>query len=173
VNKAGGVMPIPEYAPPKLVEEQQKQKNAIDRATYAMHVISKAEKHPGLKTAVGLSGKIDPRNYMAGTDATDFQILLDQMQGQTFLQAFESLKGAGQITEVEGTKATNAIARLNRAQSEKEFRTSLAELKSILEKASKKIPSQDAFIRPKPTPAKPAAPTSNVRKYNPVTGRIE
>jgi hypothetical protein len=37
------------------------------------------------------------------------------------LQAFESLKGGGQITQIEGEKATSALNRMNTAQSEVEF----------------------------------------------------
>lgn len=95
-------------------------------------VIDKALHHPGRETAVGLSGKLDPRNYVPGTEATNFQVLMDQIGGTAFLQAFESLKGGGQITEVEGKKATDAIARLNRAQSDQEFQQSLKDLREVM-----------------------------------------
>jgi hypothetical protein len=81
------------------------------------------KRHPGFETAVGMSSKMDPRNYLAGTEATAFNTRLDQLNGKQFLQAFESLKGGGQITEVEGKKATDAIARMNTATTEKEFVT--------------------------------------------------
>ena len=95
-------------------------------------VIDKALNHTGRETATGTSGVIDPRNYIAGTNATDFKVVLDQIGGAAFLQAFESLKGGGQITEVEGKKATDAIARLNRAQSDGEFKTSLNDLRKVM-----------------------------------------
>lgn len=41
------------------------------------------------------------------------QARIDQIKGGAFLAAFEALKGAGQITEVEGQKATQAKARLD------------------------------------------------------------
>lgn len=133
-KKTGGVTPIEGYAPPKLVETENKSAAARDRAQRGLDLIAKARNHPGLSTATGISGKADPRNYIPGTDATNFRVLLEQMQGQTFLQAFESLKGGGQITEVEGQKATDSIARLNRVQSEEEFRAALNDLESILKK---------------------------------------
>jgi hypothetical protein len=95
-------------------------------------VIDKAIAHPGRKTATGLSGVLDPRNYTPGTDARDFRVVLDQLGGAAFLQAFESLKGGGQITEVEGKKATEAIARLNRAQSDSEFEVALNDLRGVM-----------------------------------------
>jgi hypothetical protein len=59
----------------------------------------------------------------------------EQIKGQAFLQAFESLRGGGAITEVEGTKATNAIMRLNNGLSEKDYRDALNELREVVSSA--------------------------------------
>ena len=67
-----------------------------------------------------------------GTDARDFNVRMDQLKGKQFLEAFNSLKGGGTITEVEGRKAEQAIGRLDTAQSEEEFMVSLNELQDIL-----------------------------------------
>ncbi|WFR98719.1 hypothetical protein [Rhizobium tumorigenes] len=67
-------------------------------------------------------------------DGARVQSKMDQIGGQSFLQAFISLKGGGQITEVEGDKATKAIARLNTAQSETDYRAALQELRDIVTK---------------------------------------
>lgn len=121
-------------------EDRLQSKNAARSSIDAqIGVIDKALKHPGREAATGLSGTIDPRNYVPGTDATDFRAVLDQIGGAAFLQAFESLKGGGQITEVEGKKATDAIARLNRAQSDKEFETSLNDLRSVMVLGKKRL----------------------------------
>lgn len=122
------------------IDALQEKKDAATRGKAAsaatvdsqIAVIDKALNHPGRATATGLSGSADPRNYIPGTDATDFRVVLDQIGGAAFLQAFESLKGGGAITEVEGKKATDAIARLNRAQSDSEFETSLRDLRAVM-----------------------------------------
>ncbi|QDP49734.1 MAG: hypothetical protein Unbinned6284contig1004_3 [Prokaryotic dsDNA virus sp.] len=57
---------------------------------------------------------------------------LEQLKGKAFLQAFESLKGGGQITEIEGKKASDAIARLNTVQDPQDFAKSLEELRGIV-----------------------------------------
>lgn len=106
---------------------------ALTKADQSIGLIDTMLEHPGLDTAVGASSVWDPRNYMAGTDATNFNVMRKQLEGKAFLEAFESLKGAGQITEVEGQKATEAIARLSTAQSEKAYKDALVELKGILE----------------------------------------
>jgi hypothetical protein len=106
--------------------------NALAKADQSIAIVDQLINHKGRETATGVSGAIDPRNYVPATDARNFQIALKQLEGQAFLQAFESLKGGGAITEVEGQKATQAIARLDRAQSDSEFKNALTELRGIL-----------------------------------------
>lgn len=112
--------------------------------------------HPGRETATGLSGQFDPRNYIRGTDAKNFSIRTKQLQGRAFLEAFENLKGGGAISEVEGAKAEQAIARLDTAQSDEEYLTALRELRDIL-----LIGKQNAMIKagmlPNPQGAKTGA----------------
>jgi outer membrane protein TolC len=67
-----------------------------------------------------------------GTDTRGFAALVDQVKGQNFMTAFQSLKGAGAITEAEGSKAERAQARLDRAQSEKDFDVALKDLKEVV-----------------------------------------
>lgn len=104
----------------------------LAKADQAIATIDKALQHPGRETATGASGTFDPRNYFPGTDATNFREVNKQLQGQTFLEAYQSLKGGGQITEVEGAKAEAAIARLSTAQSDTEYKAALIELRQII-----------------------------------------
>lgn len=69
---------------------------------------------------------------LPGTPMKRFEGRANQLNGQAFLQAFQSLKGGGQITEIEGAKATQAIGRLDTAQSPDDYRSALTELKDIL-----------------------------------------
>lgn len=78
-------------------------------------------------------GSVQGRLPNFSSDAARVQAKMDQIQGQQFLQAFNSLRGGGQITEVEGKKATDAIAALNTAQSETDYRKALAEFRGIVE----------------------------------------
>lgn len=121
------------------VENEQGFGQAEATANQILGVIDQAISHPGRGYATGASSMLP---ILPGTNAADFNAVLDQIKGQAFLQAFESLKGGGQITEVEGQKATQAIARLDRAQSEGEFVKSLEELRGIvasgLERARRK-----------------------------------
>lgn len=68
-------------------------------------------------------------------DAARVQSKMDQVGGQAFMQAFNALKGAGQITEQEGAKASAAMARLNTAQSPEDYKQALNELRGVVNTA--------------------------------------
>lgn len=104
---------------------------AATKARASVALIDQVLRHPGRETGTGLSSVLDPRNYIPGTDAKDFEIARKQLEGRAFLEAFESLKGGGQITQVEGEKATAAMGRLSSAQSDAEFESALRELQGI------------------------------------------
>lgn len=81
---------------------------------------------PNLPNVTGWQANLptfNPRNV-------DTEERIAQLGGAAFLQAFESLKGGGQITEIEGKKATDAMARLtNLRQSDEGFKTALQDFK--------------------------------------------
>lgn len=74
--------------------------------------------HKGKSAALGASSYLPS---IRGTDRAGFDNRLKQIQGDAFLKAFESLKGGGAITEIEGQKATQALNRMNETVSESEF----------------------------------------------------
>lgn len=66
---------------------------------------------------------------------SDFRSRVGQLNGQAFLQAFNTLRGGGAITETEGAKATQAILRAQQANTEPEFYNALGEAKEIFTRA--------------------------------------
>lgn len=124
----------------KKTEEQQKVAaelpKIIETTDYTAKLIDDLKTHPGLKWTVG-APSLAHLSLLPGTPAADFQTRLDQLQGQQFLNAYNTLKGGGQITEVEGKKATDALGRLSTKQSPEAFISSLDELKSVLENGKK------------------------------------
>jgi hypothetical protein len=102
------------------------------------NVIMDLLNHPNFEDVFGF---IQGRIFTLSPGATDAEEYLKQIQGAAFLQAFETLKGGGQITEVEGRKATQAIARLSTAQSEAAAEQALLELADILITAMNKSKS--------------------------------
>jgi hypothetical protein len=60
------------------------------------------------------------------------QSYIDQVAGKTFMQAYQGLKGGGQITEGEGRKAQDAIARLGtQTMSDSDYMNAIRELREI------------------------------------------
>lgn len=104
---------------------------AIATAENTLKTISQLREHPGKKSwgAFGMGAMLPD---VPGTDTRGFGALVDQVKGQNFMTAFQSLKGAGAITEQEGAKAERAQGRLDRAQSEKDFDIALKDLEEVV-----------------------------------------
>jgi hypothetical protein len=136
----------------------------FDTANYMDDLLEKVKTHPGRQYATGKSS-ILPK--VPGTQPADFQVLLDQLQGQQFMQAYETLKGGGQITEVEGRKATEAMARMNPRQSEEAFLQGVNEFQSIVRSAKERA---NAKIQPQDSPSTPAAESAAPRQRKTVAG---
>jgi len=111
----------------------------IDNANNALQIIDqmvgsedgRTKAHPGFQSYVGAT-MFPGARFVEGSDTANFEQLLNQSKGGAFLEAFNSLKGGGQITEVEGKKATDAITRMNKAQSEREFIKAAREYQGII-----------------------------------------
>lgn len=87
-----------------------------------MDKIQAVENDPNLANVTGWQA------YLPTIQSTsrDTEARISQLGGSAFLQAFESLKGGGAITEVEGQKATQALARLtDLKQSDEGFKQAL------------------------------------------------
>jgi len=140
---------------------------AIANADQSIGLIDALASDPNLDWAIGMAGLVPP---VAGTPQAGVVARIDQLKGQAFLQAFESLKGGGQITEVEGRKATEAIARLNRSQNKQDFLQALKEIRDVVETAKQRI-----IAKTQPGAGAPVAgPTTGGRlRYNPLTGELE
>lgn len=117
--------------PETVINARSELGKVVNQAEQMISSIDGILNHPGLEGGTGLSSYLPSLS----DNARDFDVRAAQLQGQAFLQAFESLKGGGQITEVEGRQATAAIARLEQAQSKEAYVESLKELRGILEKA--------------------------------------
>lgn len=84
-------------------------------------------------------GPIDSLRPNFSKAANRVQARMNQINGATFIQAFESLKGGGQITETEGEKATDSLNRLRNTKQGteayidalNEFRSDVVELSEI------------------------------------------
>ena len=145
-----------------------KKADAIPQVEENIRLLDELTSQKGLPYAVG-TGRFSAGAYLygmrkepiPGSVEADFMARLDQVQGKNFLTAFNQLRGAGQITELEGAKAQDALGRLKTTQSEGAFRQSVAELRGILQagldrskaRLGTQAPSDTATTAPSPSPA--------------------
>ena len=114
--------------------------------------------HPGFKGAVGKSSMYP---LIPGTDAANFQARLDEIKGGAFLEAYNTLRGGGSITEVEGNKATAARTRMSTAQTEKEFIDAARDYQKIIRTGIKDAKEKLAKGASAPTTTPTGATVSN------------
>jgi len=75
------------------------------QAQQGLQLIDSILANPNLDQVTGMvQGRLPPRTQ----GQQDLIVQIEQLQGQAFMQAFETLKGGGQITEREGAAATAA-----------------------------------------------------------------
>lgn len=113
---------------PKIIAQGEQTIKLVDELINnpAMpNVIGVPESAAGVASKFGLA--------VPGSPEAGFTARLDQLKGQQFMQAYETLKGGGVITEIEGNKATDAISRMQKTnQSEEDFKKAASEFQSII-----------------------------------------
>lgn len=97
-------------------------------------MLDRVRNHPGLDAVLSSSlGEANPNLYIPNTPEYDFMALLAQLDGTLFMQAYAGLKGGGQITEIEGKKATAQIANLAIGQGKDQWLQSLGIFDGLVE----------------------------------------
>lgn len=152
----------------------------IAKAEQSIKLVDDLIAHPGLKGIVGAPESVSGVANMVfgspipGTKEADFKAILDQVGGQQFLQAFETLKGGGQITQIEGEKATRAISRLTQTgQSEAAYKKAAQEFKEVIQAGINRAKMKAGSRAQTPMPQSAPAQSPRVRTYNPATGQLE
>jgi uncharacterized protein involved in exopolysaccharide biosynthesis len=141
--------------------------NAQNITTYIDGVLN----DPNLDGMIGYSGYLPN----VSPQAKALQAKINQLSGQGFLIAFQNLKGAGAITEMEGKKATESLSRLQEmVQSGADYRQALkdfkAEVQRMVELAKTKASGGAA---PAQAPSAQGGTPTRRMKFNPETGVIE
>lgn len=112
----------------EAAQAEQSSTSSAAQADQSLALIDSILTSPDLGAVTGMiQGRLPPRTQAQ----QDLLVKIQQLQGKAFLSAFETLKGGGQITEREGQAAQNAMARLQRVQSDGEYVKALNELREI------------------------------------------
>lgn len=119
-------------------------------AEQMLGALTTLERSPGFKY---LWGAYSLAPVVPGTAQADAAAVWEQVQGKAFLEAFNTLKGGGQITEKEGEKATAAITRLaSRKQSEASARAAIKELREVVNSARQRARAKAGRPAPQSAP---------------------
>ena len=137
-------------------------------------VLGKTKPHAGFYEAVGMPSYTNAfglTGMFPGSDVQDFKSEFSKVGGQAFLQAVETMRGTGAISETEGKKATDAITSMSLAQSEKAFVKAANDFKDAIKKGYV-ASQQKAGVAPFNPMAAPGG-TQPKLKYNLQTGNFE
>lgn len=108
----------------------------VATAQEALRVAESLRNHPGRNNPFfwhsKSSGYLPDAAIPGNTDAFDANQRLKQLTAGAFASAYAALRGGGQISNVEGTKMTESLNRMNRASSKEEFDSSLNDFMGIL-----------------------------------------
>jgi hypothetical protein len=121
---------------------RKNQGKSEDNADYLLTKTTELVNHPGFETSVGaqgasyLFGALDTPllPQLGGGPARDWAARFKEIQGQQFLQAIETMRGTGSISEAEGKAAQAAIARMSQSQTETEFKTAVKDFQDIIKR---------------------------------------
>lgn len=101
-------------------------------------LFSRIRNHRGREAVLDSAlGTLNPMLRIPNTAELDFNSILKELQGDVFMTAYKGLKGGGQITEIEGEKAEQAIQNMTLNQSKQQFMESLDILENIVMQATR------------------------------------
>jgi hypothetical protein len=107
--------------------EQVKQLTAsANQFNEGIRVIDQILADPRIPENVGASALF---SVLPATDARAIAGMINQVKGQNFLNAYESLRGAGGIGVIEGQKAEQAMGRVDQYLKEADLRKALTDLR--------------------------------------------
>lgn len=152
---------------------------AVEAARQTEDLINQVLTDPALPSLLGnYQGRMPAGIPLltGGQSGANLEPKLTQLQGRTFLAAFDSLRGAGAITEQEGKAATEAQARLARTQDPETYKASLTELLAIIKRGLARAEGKASDVGDIGRVAAPplaATPLVNTFTFNPATGDFE
>lgn len=105
--------------------------------------------------------------FMQSQERVNFNALVDKAKSDTFSVAYETVKGAGAVTELETTSAARALANMDTAQDEAQFNQALDDFQRAIEAGYAKIAAQSQMGDPR------AAQAPQPQQQGPRPGDIE
>ena len=117
-----------------------------EKQSLAFTQVDELLRHKGFSSVVGAT-MVPGMRFIPGTREADFMSRLEQIKSGAFMEAYKVLKGGGQITEIEGVKATAAMNRMSISTSEAEFRAAAKDFKDAVRVGFNKLRAQAALSK--------------------------
>ena len=128
--------------------------------------IDRLLEHPGFTSGVAM-GALNPLRWVPGTQENDFRLALENMKGQLYTLAYNTLKGGGHITEFEAQSVAKGLANLDASLSKSEFQKNAGNLRKLLTELRGSIRT-----RARSGGAPSDTPTQKRRVFDPATGEF-
>lgn len=111
-------------------EAKAEQKKMAARGT--LNLIEQLRAHPGRADVIGRIGA-GIKQKIPGSNAAGFGALLEQFEGQSFLQGIEQARGTGPLSDAEGKRITSALSRVaNTTQSDADWERAVSDLEDMV-----------------------------------------
>ena len=101
----------------------------MQAAQNALGLIDSIRNDPNKAWGTGVSSML---NSIPGSPGKDFQRKLDQAQAGAFMTGIQSMRGMGALSDAEGKKASDAVARMDTSTSEQAFDAALNDYEAIV-----------------------------------------
>lgn len=126
---------------------------AIVDAKRTVQKIDELLADPNLSGATGWQGYLPdsalPLVPGAGSGAFASRTKINQLHGRAFMDAYATLKGGGQITEIEGQKATEALARITQPGiGDEDYKVALRDFRDAVQTGLEKIAARAGQTAP-------------------------
>jgi hypothetical protein len=146
---------------------------AEKQAQITIEKVTELETDPNLDAALGWTSYLP--DAAVNSNVIDVRSKVDELMGGAFLEARTVLKGGGQITDFESSRAERAYARMERAiqaGDPKVFRSALADFREAINDGVAKLRVSARLPSAEPQSA-PSGQNSATYTFNPDTGELE
>lgn len=147
---------------------------AIQQAGVTTMQIDNVLNDPNLDSVIGWNSWRP--DMLASNGMIDLRSKIEQLKGDSFLQARQMLKGGGQITDYEGKRADQAYNRMEiaiKSGNVNDFKSALADFRTQVQNGIQKLQATAGGGDASAAPASPAAGGNQRYKFNPATGELE
>ncbi len=131
------------------IEKATKQPSQVADLDQSIDLVKRMLDSPGRAKATGLNSRFPT---MAGSDAANYETMLEQLKSRNFLASISQMKGMGQLSNNEGMKLEAALAALDLRQSDNFHKEELERLREQLTRFKRAVLQDSKGAKPAEQP---------------------